>query len=221
MWAFAAATPRLLEPSPLRARVLGSVLGESAQREGPREARRAPIPFPRRRQTPVFAWLALLAAVVFGVSGFIEWRAASRLQRELSASRAEVTRLNREIEGERQWTAMATAPQARVIELRPTPAGSRELHARVTYDPATRQAIVSVSGLVAPPGKDYQLWAIANTGPASLGLVRADRDGRATIRLQSAGDPFTLQAFAISLEIEGGAPTATAPAGPVVMAARI
>ena len=78
-----------------------------------------------------------------------------------------------------------------------------------------------MSGLVAPPGKHYQLWAIANTGPASLGLVRTDRDGRATIRLPDAGDPFTLSAFAISLENEGGAPTATAPAGPVVMAARL
>jgi anti-sigma factor RsiW len=226
-WAFAAATPRLLEPSPMRTRILDGVLRESREREGQKkEGRRAPIPFPRRRSTPVFGWFAFLAAVVFAVSGVIEWRAASRMQRELSVAREEVTRLNEEIQSERQWTAMATAPQTRVIQLVPTPAGlagaeGAQLRARVAYDPATRQAIVSASGLAAPPGKDYQLWAITNTGPVSLGLLRADRDGKTTIRLPNAGDPFTLSAFAISLENEGGAPTPTAPAGPVVMAGKV
>jgi hypothetical protein len=223
-WAFAAATPRLLEPSPLRARVLEGVLRESREREGQkgqREGRRAPIPFPRRRSTPVFGWLAFLAAAVFAVSGVIEWRAASRLQRELLASREELARLNGEIQSERQWTAMATAPQTRVIQLAPTPAGSPQLRARVAFDPETRQAIVSASGLVAQPGKDYQLWAITTTGPVSLGLLHVDRDGRATVRIPDAGDPFTLSAFAVSLENEGGAPTATAPAGPWVMVGKI
>jgi len=227
-WAFAAATPRLLEPSPMRTRILEGVLRESREREvkkGQREGRRAPIPFPRRRSTPVFGWLAFLAAVVFAVSCVIEWRAASRMQRELSAAGEEVTRLNGEIQSERQWTAIATAPQTRVIQLAPTPAGWAQFgatppHVRVTYDSATRQAIISASGLAAPPGKDYQLWAITNTGPVGLGLLHADRDGRATIRLPNAGDPFTLSAFAISLENEGGAPTPTAPAGPVVMAGK-
>ena len=212
VWAFAAATPRLLEPSALRARVLGTVRGDTG--------RRAPIPLPRRR-APVMGWVGAIAAVVIAAFAVLEWRAASLLKRELTASREEISRLNQQIQSEREWAAVATAPQTRVIELAPTPAGSAMLRARVTYDPVSRRAIVAVSNFAAPAGKDYQLWAILKTGPSSLGLVRADNQGRAMLRLTDAGDPAALGAFAVSLEQEGGAPTTHAPAGPVVMVGKI
>jgi len=219
--AFLSATPRLLEPSSLRARVLDTVLREGAQREGQKERRRAPIPLPRRRTAPVFGWIIALAGVLIAVGAVYEWRAASQSKRELAASREEVSRLNQEIQSEREWAAVALSPQTRVVELKPTPAGEPQLHARVTYDPATRRALVAVSDLATPPGKDYQLWAITKSGASSLGLVRTDPRGRALIRLVNAGEPFTLAAFAVSLENEGGAPTPTAPAGPVVMVGKL
>jgi anti-sigma-K factor RskA len=219
-WAFAAATPRLLEPSSIRARVLDTVRRESGPKEG-RAGGRAPIPFPRRQVGRALAWMAAAAAVVFAVFGYTEWRLAGRLSRELALSRENIARLSQEVQSAREWSAMATAPQTRVVDLKPTPNGSPQLHARVTYDPATRRAIVSVADFVAPAGKDYQLWAITKSGPASLGLVHADSSGHALIQLSNAGDPFTLAAFAVSLENEGGAPTPTAPAGPVVMVGKI
>jgi len=219
--AFASATPRLLEPASLRARVLETVRGDGGQREGQRERRRAPIPLPRRRAAPVLGWMGAAAAVLIAAFALYEWRAATRLERDLASARQEVSRLNQQIRSEREWAAVALAPQTRTIELKPTPAGEPQLHARVTYDPVTRRALVAVSDLIAPPGKDYQLWAITKTGPMSLGLVRTDPQGRAQIRLEDAGDPFTLAAFAVSLENAGGAPTPTAPAGPVVMVGKI
>jgi anti-sigma-K factor RskA len=217
VWAFASATPRLLEPSSMRGRVLGAVRTEPGRREG----KRAPLPLPRRRVAPVIAWVAAAAAIVVAAFGWMEWRAVSRLEGELASARDEVSKLKQEIETEREWAAVLAAPQARVIELKPTPDGSPQLHARVAYDPASRRAVVAVSDLVTPPGKDYQLWAITKSGPASLGLVRTDSSGRAMIRLPNAADPFTLAAFAVSLEEAGGAPTTTAPAGPVVMVGKI
>ena len=222
--AFASATPRLLEPSSLRARVLDTVRNDGGQRDGQRERgreRRRPIPLPPRRIAPVLGWMGAVAAVLIAAFALYEWRAASRLERDLAAARQEVSRLNQQIQSEREWAAVATAPQTRTIELKPTPAGQPQLHARVTYDPATRRALVAVSDFVTPPGKDYQLWAITKTGPMSLGLLRTDPQGRALIRLDDAGDPFTLAAFAVSLENAGGAPTPTAPAGPVVMVGKI
>lgn len=217
VWAFASSTPRLLEPSSLRTRVLSAVRTEPGRREG----KRAPIPLPRRRVAPVIAWVAAAAAVVIAAFGVMEWRAVSRLERELASTRDEISKLQQEIETEREWAGVLTAPQARVIELKPTPDGSPQLHARVAYDPATRRAVVAVSDFVTPPGKDYQLWAITKSGPASLGLVKPDSSGRAMIRVPNAGDPFTLAAFAVSLEEAGGAPTPNAPAGPVVMLGKI
>ena len=212
-WAFAAATPRLLEPSALRARVLGTVRADTG--------RRAPIALPRRRRAPVMGWISAVAAILIAAFAVFEWRAASLLERELSASREEISRLNQQIQSEREWAAVATAPQARVIQLAPTPAGSSLLRARVTYDPVSRRAIVAVSNFAAPAGKDYQLWAILKTGPSSLGLVRADSQGRAILRITDTGDPAELGAFAVSLEQEGGAPTTHAPAGPVIMVGKI
>jgi len=220
-WAFAAATPRLLEPSSLRVRVLDTVRREAGSKDGRREGSRAPIPFPRRQVGRALAWMATAAAVVFAVFGYTEWRLAGRLSRELAESRENVSRLSQEVQSAREWAAVATAPQTRVVDLKPTPNGSPELHARVTYDPATRRAILSVAGFAAPAGKDYQLWAVTKSGPLSLGLVRADPSGHALVQLSNAGDPFTLAAFAVSLENEGGAPTPTAPAGPVVMVGKI
>lgn len=211
-WAFASATPRLLEPSPLRTRVLDSVRAEPG--------RRAPIPLPRRRPVPIAAWIGA-AAVMIAAFGVMEWRAASRLERELVFARGEISRLEQEIRSEREWVAVAAAPLARVIDLAPTPDGSPQLYARVTYDPASRRAVIVFSHFLAPAGKDYQLWAILKSGPSSLGLVRADSSGRAMLRLPDAGDPTELAAFAVSLEREGGAPTPHAPAGPVVMVGKI
>jgi anti-sigma-K factor RskA len=220
VWAFAAATPRLLEPSSLRGRVLSAVRSESGRGGA------APVPrvvsLPRRRAAArVLGWTSAAAAVLIAAFALYEWRAADALRRELEVARQEVARLDEQIRTERQWSAVATAPQSRVIDLAATPAGSPGLHARVSFDPGTRRALVVVSDFRAPAGKDYQLWAITKNGPASLGLVRADESGRATLRLENAADPFTLSAFAVSLEQEGGSPTPTAPAGPVVLIGKV
>ncbi len=217
-WAFAAATPRLLEPSSIRAHVLDTLRRESGQGEG-RAGSRAP--FPLRQVVRALGWMAAAAAVVFAVFAHTEWRLAGRLSRDLAGSRENVSRLSQEIQSAREWAALATSPQTRVVDLKPTPSGPPQLHARVTYDPATRRAIVSVTDFVTPAGKDYQLWAFTKSGSASLGLVRADSSGRALIQLSNAGDPFTLSAFAVSLENAGGAAAGAAPASPLVMIGRI
>jgi len=217
-WAFAAATPRLLEPSSIRARVLDTVRREYGQKEGRAGSRAA---FPRRQVVRALGWLAAAAAVVFAVLAYAEWQQATRLSRDLAGSRENASNLSREVQSAREWAALATSPQTRVIDLKPTPNGSAQLHARVTYDPSTRRGILSVAGFEAPPDKDYQLWALTKSGPASLGLVRADPAGRALIQLSNAGDPFTLAAFAVSLENAGGAPTPTAPAGLLVMIGKV
>jgi anti-sigma-K factor RskA len=218
VWAFAAATPRLLEPSSIRARVLDAVRRESGQRDGRAGSRPR---FPLRQLVRALGWMAAAAALIFAMLARTEWQRATRLSQDLAGSRENASKLREEVQSARSWAALATSPQTRVIDLKPTPNGSADLHARVTYDPATRRAIVSVAGFEAPSGRDYQLWALTKSGPASLGLVRADSSGRALIQISNAGDPFTLSAFAITRESAGGAPTPTAPAGLLVMIGKI
>jgi anti-sigma-K factor RskA len=207
VWLLANNAPQLRAPAALRGRVLDAVRAEP----------RPPIPLPQRRRVPVSTWAWAAAAVLIAAAGVFQWQAANVLQKKLAETRGEIARLEQQLDEERSWAALPEAPDARVIRLEPTPAGSPQLSARVTYDPATRRALVVCSDFTAPTGKDYELWAILKSGPQSLGLVHADRAGYAVVRVADAGDPLSLAAFAVSLENQGGAPTSTAPAGPVVM----
>ena len=223
VFALAASTPARRAPPALRARILAAVREETGRIDAAAERRPSPAPIPlprpRRASRQPWAW-AVAAALLLGLIG-VAWKVVQTLESDLSATRSRVAALQKQLEEERSWMAVLEAPQSRVVELQPTPDGSPQLAARVVFDPATRRAVVVCDRFASPAGKDYQLWAITGAGPASLGLVRADPSGHAVIQLANVGDPQSLVAFAVSLEREGGAPTTTAPAGPVVMVGKL
>jgi anti-sigma-K factor RskA len=180
-----------------------------------------PIPLPPRRGVSVAAWGWAAAAAALAIATFAAWNTSRKLSAELDAERGEIVRLSRELDEERQWSDALNSAQAHVVVLQPTPAGAPGLVSRVTYDPASRRALVVCEHFTAPAGKAYELWAITKGGPNSLGLVHADPSGRAIVRLENVGDPDTLGAFAFSLEAASGAPDKHAPAGPVVMLGKL
>jgi len=207
--ALAAAAPRMKAPAALRGRVLDAIGSEPNV-----------VPLPRRR-TPALTWAWAAAAMMLTALGVFQWRATQRLERELEASRTETERLRRGLTEERRWADLSASPRAVSIPLAPTPAGPADLHARVTYDPESHRALIVCVHFTPPSDKDYQLWAILKSGPSSLGLVHADPLGNAVIRVPDVGDPAALEAFAVSLEAKGGAPTPHAPAGAVVMVGKV
>jgi anti-sigma-K factor RskA len=218
VWLLATSAPPHRAPASLRGRVLRAVRAEIPARSSRRTATVEPIR-PRRAFPPAWAWVA--AAALLAVLSFYGWSTISRLESELGRTRTEIARLRDEIEEERRWSAVATAPDAHVVQLAATPDGVALLAARVTYDPTSRRALVAVSNFTPPAGKDYQLWAIGDRGPSSLGVVRAGPTGGTVLRLSNVGDPGSLAAFAVSLESEGGSPNPNAPAGPIVMIGKI
>lgn len=229
---WAASAPPHRAPETLRKRVLDAVRAEAAagpSRAAPaRGAAPGPAivrPFrrdrPERRGVAWATWGFAAAACLIAVFGALQWRDAWLRDRELAAAREELARMRQQIDEERRWADVLIAPLAVSVQLAPTPDAAPNLSARATYDPETRRALVVFSNFTAPTGNDYQLWAILKSGPSSLGLIRADSEGHAVVRLADAGDPASLAAFAVSLEKEGGAPTTTAPAGPVVMLGKL
>ncbi len=88
----------------------------------------------------------------------------------------------------------------------------------LSIDLKTRELTIRPVAAVAPEGKDYQLWIVAEQlGPAprSLGLLEV---GSSLSRKRLEGyDPELLQGatFGISLEPEGGSPTGK-PTGPAL-----
>jgi anti-sigma-K factor RskA len=166
-------------------------------------------------------WIPAAAAAALAVTSVFLWNDASRLRRQLESRRTEIADLASRLAEEQRLNEVLSAPRAQVAVLETTPQGEQALRARVTYDPASRRAVVVFENLKAPAGHDYQLWGIHGAATANLGVIKTDRTGRAMIHLENAGDPATLIAFAVSLEPAGGSPTPAAPSGPVVMLGKL
>ena len=225
--ALAQAAPARRAPSSLRVSVMTAVRAEpNAARsiEPLRQPRRGPLteaPGRRRSRERFLVGALAAAALVLAVAGIVEWRENVRLERSLAAARGEVAGLQARIEDERSWGELVAGRGAVAVDLAPTSPGATPLSARVSYDPAKRRAVIVCANATPPTGKDYQLWAITKSGPSSLGLIRGDRSGHAIVRLPRVADPAALDAFAISLEREGGSPNPNAPAGAVVMLGKL
>lgn len=80
--------------------------------------------------------------------------------------------------------------------------------ATVFWNKKNRQPYLGKANLPAPPpGKTYQLWAIVNGKPVDLGIYNPKNDKEPkTMKAISKGE---VQAFAITLEKEGGSTTPT------------
>ena len=194
---------------------------DAAPRAGAAAQPRRVIELPRRSRPAWPTWALAAAAAILSVSTLIGWQAANTLRGELRSARERLAQTELDLATERAWASVATSPGARAVDLAPLPGGTSLPQVRATYDPSTRRAIVAFSGLVTPPGSDYELWAVVGDGVQSLGVVRPDATGHAEVRVPDAGDPATLAAFALSLEREGGSTDPRKPGGPVVMAGSI
>ncbi len=215
-------------PAGVRERVLAAVQAEAAA--APRDSSASPadgseagrvITLPDRPRRSVAAWGWAAAAVVLAVSGMFAWQRGEDTARQLAQSRAQSAELQKTLEEERRWAALLESPGTRVVRLAVTPDGDSTLAAQVLFDPASRRAIVVAQRFTLPADRDYELWAITAGGPTSLGVVRADANGRAVVRLENVGGVEAVAAFALSLEASGGSPDHHKPSGPVVMLGRI
>lgn len=80
--------------------------------------------------------------------------------------------------------------------------------AMVVWDQHSKDVYIYTGGMQqTPQGKQYQLWAIVDNKPVSVGMITNDCVGLCKMsKIDHA------QAFAITLEKEGGSPTPTMPA---------
>ena len=222
----AASVPPVMPGPRLRAAVLERVRAEAAAMPagGPTAAPVAPrrvVELPARRRPAWPTWALATAAAILAVSTVATWRVADTLRTELRGARERIAQAELDLAVERAWSAVATSPGARAVDLAPLTSGVPLPHVRATYDPASRRAIVAFENLTTPAGSDFELWAILSDGPHSLGVVRPDVSGRAEVRVPAAGDPAALAAFALSLEREGGSTDPRKPGGPVVLAGSV
>lgn len=77
----------------------------------------------------------------------------------------------------------------------------------VHWNKETRKTFLEIKNLNTPPaGKQYQLWAIVDGAPTDMGVFDISTDALALTEVPHFENP---QAFAVSLENEGGSPVPT------------
>lgn len=222
----AASAPQVAAPPALKARVFDRIRAEGVER-APATARSLPrnvVELPQRRHSSPLVWAFAAAAAVLAVTSALMWTASERLRGDLTAARAELDTQRRHLADQQQelaeaqrWSALVEGAGTRLVDLQITPAGTAVLKARALYDPQAHRAMIVFTNFTPPSGSDYELWALRDGKPASLGVIHADASGRAIVKLPDTGDPTNLGAFAVSLEKAGGSTSPTAPQGPVVM----
>jgi anti-sigma-K factor RskA len=205
-----AAMEQAVAPPPeVRARIL------SAIRQAPREPKLVGMalrsaPGRARSWLAIAASIALLASIGLNVVMLLRLREAhaelARLQEERSVLAEQVNVQRASLEDAGRKLAVLSDPGRKVVTLAGTAAAPEAL-ARVYWDQGGNSVHLDVLRLPAPPvGKQYQLWAIADGQPVDAGLVPLGDapDGLLTMKAIASA-----QAFAVTLEDEGGKPAPT------------
>jgi anti-sigma-K factor RskA len=125
----------------------------------------------------------------------------AKAESEIANQKQEIASLSEGIEG----AASATSQQV-VLKGTPTSPSST---AKIFWVRNTGDVYVEASGLPdAPTGTQYQLWAIIDNKPVDAGMIISDSKGK-KYNIQKMKSFGKAQAFAITLEKEGGSPTPT------------
>ncbi|UKB86288.1 anti-sigma factor [Chryseobacterium sp. MEBOG06] len=151
--------------------------------------------------------LAIAASVLFlgSIAGNLFWI------REQSDTHKEIAKLNTEkqsqdlmIQKMNQKVEMFSNPDMQMVTLKGVEKHT-DSKALVFWDKKTKEVYLNAESLPkAPAGMQYQLWAIADGKPVSAGLYSEDKDS-----LVALANIPQAQAFAITLEKEGGSKVPT------------
>lgn len=181
------AAPDAAPPRELRDRVL-------------QEARRV-RPIGSRR--PIAPWLAAAACLILALGlgyGYVRERAAlDRISVALDSARSTVAARD-------SLVATLLSPDAATAALAAT---GQAPSARLFWSPSQRRVVMAVFHLQpAPAGRTYQLWAIAQGKPVSLGTFNTTADGRvlSTMALPAG---LSFEVTAVTEEPAGGSPQPT------------
>ena len=164
-----------------------------------------------------FAAAALLLLAVWGAAGQLRMRGeVRRLTQERERLETRVAALGREVDQARaearraaQALQVLAAPGVQSVVLAglgPTPGAAGHTY----VNPQTRDALFYAFNLPPlQPDRTYQLWFIAGGKPASAGTFSVDPRGTGSLRVERVVDVEDIQAWAVTIEPQGGVPQPT------------
>jgi anti-sigma-K factor RskA len=198
----AAAAP-LSPPPAVKAALMARIAAGPAAPSAPALA----VPRRRRPVWPIIlsgAMAAGIAAVVVG------WSVSSTYEKRLDALARDADQLKAELRSQQAVIAILRDPTTQVVALAGLPPAPTA-RARMMWH-ANAGGVFVATGLPAPPpGKTYQLWAIAGSdAPVSAGVFSVDARGTGSLSVSPLPGVGAVNTFAVTLEPAGGLP---APSG--------
>lgn len=211
-------------PEGLKASVLGAIEGvpqESDESTEEATVDAAPIPMAQAPKSRTGWWSAAAAiALLIAIGGLYmqQQRQLGDLHAQMNALEADAqdcAGAQEELKAQQSTMQEQAAALQAQLAIMSDPAtqkitlgGTDNLpdgRAIVFWNTVTQKAYLDASGLPAPePGKQYQLWAIVDGKPTDMGVFDL---ATASAAIQEMVDVAEPQAFAITLETEGGNPT--------------
>jgi anti-sigma-K factor RskA len=168
------------------------------------------LPRPRRRFWPV-VWAGAMAAGIAAIA--VGLAVSTSYERRVAELAREATALRDELGRQQGLVAILRDPTTQVVTLAGQ-AASPEARGRMLWHVKAGGLLVSTGLPAPPPGKTYQLWAIADAKPIPAGVFSVDAAGTASLRVAPLPGVSRVDAFAVTLEPAGGLP---APSGPMYL----
>lgn len=173
------------------------------------------LDLPRHTNTPVYSispvwkWVAAASIILLIGSAILNMKYYSEAQTNLTAKLEAENSLaikEQQVDQMNQNINVIQSKYSEPVALHGLPAAP-EAAAKIFWMKNTGDVYVDASNLpAAPMGKQYQLWAIVDGKPVDGGMILKSKKGN-IYEIQKMKSFGSAQAFAITLETEGGNPT--------------
>ena len=159
-------------------------------------------------QMNVWKYAAAASVALLIGSSIFTYNKYNTLSDKLAKAETEITNQQQQIASLNEGIEGAANNSSQQVVLKGT-ATSPTSTAKIFWVRNTGDVFVEASGLpTAPQGSQYQLWAIIDGKPVDAGMIISDNKGK-KYNIQKMKSFGKAQAFAITLEKEGGSPTPT------------
>lgn len=165
-----------------------------------------------------FNRLLAAACVVMAVSMialyFYQSSQVVDLEKNLRAQEAQndknnymIASLREEMAGKNGEIAMFRSPDFKTVFLKGVETKSKSSLAIVCWNKESKETVIAVQNLPdVDPNKQYQLWAMVDNKPVSIGMIPTDSVLGGFMKMNTVENP---QAFAITMEKKGGSEVPT------------
>ncbi len=176
--------------------------------ERPQQQREKPATPSPRPERPWYLYASIVIGILLIVALIIF---VNQLVGTTTSQEKKIAELHIELQQAREAVGILHAERVEMLSLTGTIPGT-EMHGKVLWDPARRNALLQTSNLpVEPAGEQYQLWILKEKMYYAVGVfdVTAERSNTLTIVPLPVGDTKEIEEFSVTLEPKGGSPQPT------------